>query len=198
MLIHGKHLLMSALFGLPSAAAIATEGFPAHPLQGEFELVSSNPEIDSVDPKDLSSEVLQTGQRIRLAFRGEYGADWPGREVYAVTLFPPFAASFCKRSNWDNYCTHGGSRAPEQALELEAYVDAERMETDEIPGIRKAFVPFGLAAGKWVYQLTYSDATASHLFYLQDWTTLISRSNYKDASGKRVVVIQTLKRRKTP
>jgi len=191
-------LLTTAALSLAGFAASAAEKFPAHPLSGTFELESTTPDIAAVDPHQLQAEIFQTGQRVRFAFKEEYGADRADREVYEVTLLPPFDRGFCARPRWSLSCSEADAgRAPAAPLKYDAYLDAERLKTAADVNLYAHFAPYGLKPGGFVYTLTYADSSASYVFYLKDWDTLISRSAY-DAGDKVVQVDQVLKRVKTP
>ena len=163
--------LAAAALSLAGLPVYAAEKFPSRPLVGTFELVRSTPDIAGIDPRKLYSEIFQPGQRVRFTYAGIYGADVPSREVYNVELLPPFAPGFCLRPNW-LYTCGTGTRAPNEndrplpgAVNHEAYLDAERLKTDEEVGLLKDFVPYGLKRGSFVYALTYADARASYKFF---------------------------------
>lgn len=191
-------LLTTTALSLAGFAASAAEKFPAHPLSGTFELASSTADIASVDPRQLQAEIFQTGQRVRFAFKEEYGADRADREVYEVTLLPPFDRGFCQRPQWSLGCSKADAgRAPTAPLKYDAYLDVERLKTAADVALYKHFEPYGLKPGGFVYILTYTDSSASYMFYLKDWDTLISHAGY-DAGDHVVQVEQVLKRVKTP
>lgn len=193
------------VLSLATMPVFAAETFPVHPLAGTFELHSSTPSLEGVDPRDLQPEIFQTGQRLRIEYAGEYGSEWPDREVYKITLLPPFAAGFCLRTNWKYSCPSYDSKrlstkadvSPTHAIIHEAYLDVDRLKSDKDVRLYDQFLPYGLKRGDFVYALTYTDSRAAYSFYFKDWNTIISDASY--SMGDHIVsVVQVLKRVKAP
>lgn len=182
--------------------------FPARPLVGTFELYSSTPSLDGVDPRVLQSEIFQQGQRIHIRYVGEYGSDRPELDVYNISMLPPFPRGICLQPGWSFVCpSYDGSRVandtdqpPTYAISHEAYLQRERLKTDEEVGLfYSRFGKYGLKRGDFIYVLSYADSRASYAFYFKDWDTIISRSAYEIKSGSDIVLVdQVLKRVKEP
>lgn len=193
---------IATALGLTAMSVFAAEKFPAHPLSGSFALASSTPAIDTIDARQLQAEIFQPGQRVQFEFKGETGADRPGREDYKVTLLPPFDRSFCLRPQWSLSCPgidgtrppDASDRPPAAPLVYEANLDAQRLKTQADVDLYKHFVPYGLKPGGFVYVLTYTDSRASYVLYLKDADTLISRAAYNTSADDVVAVDQVLKR----
>lgn len=202
-----SYLLTSTFLGLTTMLAFPVKEFPTRPLVGTFELYSSTPPLDDVDPRELRSALFQTGQRIRIEYVGEYGNDWPEREVYRIFMLPPFAKGFCLRPNWKHSCPpHDKKRLdyelrypPTDPISHEAYLDTQIADTDKRVGFVAKFVPYGLKRGDLIYLLFYTDLRASYTFYFKDWDTIISQSAYNTQPDDHVVFVdQVLKRLITP
>lgn len=196
-------LLITILLGLPSMSIHSADQFPARPLVGTFELYSSTPPIDGVDSRDLQPEIFQAGQRMRIEYMGEYGSERPEREVYRISLLPPFDKGFCLRPNWKYSCPSYNGRQlvdstpepPTTAISSEANLDTWQIKTDKEVNLNAQFVPYGLKRGDFIYALTFTDSRANYGFFFKDWNTIISQSAYKTQPGDQFVFVdQVLKR----
>lgn len=194
-----NRLLAITLLVLATMSVFAAEQLPARPLVGTFQLYSSTPSLSGVNPRDMRSEIFQTRQQVRFEYVGEYGSDWPEREVYRISMLPPFVKNICLQRNWSFACaSHDGRRLakpPVHAISHDGYLDIFCLKTNEDIDLYKQFVPYGLKLGDFIYVMTYTDSRAAYVFYLEDRNTIVSQSAYNTQSKNDIVFVdQVLKR----
>ncbi len=191
---HGLERYFLLIFMVASMKAFPYEKFPVRPLDGLFEVVSSDPPIEDVDPKLLSPDLLYLKQKIRFSYKGPVGFDWPLRDEYEITLYPPISEKYCKRPRWEYMCDPGPSEAP---LVYGGILETERVKENSLSDDRS--LNKYLTNPPYHFNMMYADGRATYEFFMLDWDTLIYSGGYEIAPAypdakKYVLVTQILKR----
>ena len=179
---------------LVSIRAFPYEEFPVRPLDGLFEVVSSNPSIEDVDPKLLPPDLLYLKQKIRFSYTGPVGYDWPLRDVYKITLYPPISEKYCRRPRWEYMCNPGPSDTP---ISYDGILETERVRENSLSNDRS--LNKYLTNPPYHFNMMYADERATYEFFMLDWDTLIYSGGYEIAPAYAgaedyVLVTQILKR----
>ena len=197
MLMKNKHslkLYFFTIFMVASMKAFPYEKFPVRPLDGLFEVVSSDPPIEDVDPTLLPPELLYLKQKIRFSYMGPVGFDWPLRDEYEITLYPPITEKYCKRPLWEYMCNPGPS---DVSLSYGGILETERVSENFLADDR--FLNKYLKSPPYHFIMMYADGRATYEFFMLDWDTLIYSRGYAvepefPGDRDRVLVVQILKR----
>ncbi|WP_263145056.1 hypothetical protein [Pseudomonas sp. RIT-PI-AD] len=194
-----KVIKVFGLFNLSIMAMIPMkafpyEKFPVRPLDGMFEVISSDPSVENVSSDLLGPEIFYLNQRVKFSYVGPVGFDWPMRDEYKITLYPPFLKRYCNRPGWEYICESELTEAP---LVMDGMLDTERLKIDMVKSNK--YLSKYLNKPAYHFVMTYSDERASYDFYMLDWNTLIYSTAYSSQSKKSedddfVSVIQILRR----
>ncbi|TRX72719.1 hypothetical protein [Pseudomonas mangiferae] len=191
---HSLEYFFLLIFMVASMKAFPYEKFPVRPLDGLFEVVSSDPSIEDVDPKLLTPELLYLKQKIRFSYMGPVGFDWPLRDEYKITLYPPFSKNYCKRHQWEYICDLKLTDAP---LSYDGVLETERLKENSLSDDR--FLNKYLKSPPYHFIMMYADGRATYEFFMLDWDTLIYSRGYEAEPAvagdrNRIIVTQILKR----